>query len=411
MRLPLASLLLARALQAGPEYERDIRPILERRCVGCHSATATMGSLNLETLDGLLRGGNNGPILVRGKSAESTLYLSVVGKAPDIGRMPFSNEIMPEPETELIREWIDTGAPAAAPPTPAPTPRRSQIYSVSWRPDGKAIAAGAYGEVRLLAPDGKQELSRLSGHADAVRGLAWSKDGARLAAAGGIPGRQGEVKVWNADGSLLSTISGHSDCIYGVALSPDGQTVATASYDKLIKLWDAATGKEIRTLKDHIDAIYALEFTPDGQRLVSAAADRSIKVWNPATGERLFTLSEPTDGVNSLAVSPDGRRLAAAGQDKTVRVWKLEDKGASLEAAMIAHEDAILKVIWSRDGKLLLTSSADRSLKLFRSSDLTELKMIPRQPDWAFGVEFSPDGARLALGRMDGSIEVLEVKP
>ncbi|MFN9299615.1 MAG: WD40 repeat domain-containing protein, partial [Acidobacteriota bacterium] len=279
------------------------------------------------------------------------------------------------------------------------------------RPDGKAIAAGAYGEVRLLSPDGKQELSRLSGHADAVRGLAWSKDGARLAAAGGIPGRQGEVKVWNSDGSLLSTITGHSDCIYGVALSPDGQTLATASYDKLIKLWDATTGKEIRTLKDHIDAIYALEFTPDGQRLVSGAADRSIKVWNPATGERLYTLSEPTDGVNSIAVSPDGRRLAAAGQDKTVRVWKLEDKSASLETAMIAHEDAMLKVNWSLDGKLLLTSSADRTLKLFRSSDLTELKMIPRQPDWAFGMEYSPDGARLALGRMDGSIEVLEVKP
>ncbi|MBZ2187271.1 MAG: hypothetical protein K7J46_21415 [Bryobacter sp.] len=410
MRLLSASLLLARALKAGPEYERDIRPIFERHCVGCHSATATMGSLNLESIEGLLRGGNNGPVLVRGKAAESTLYLSVVGKAPDIGRMPFSNDILPESDANLIREWIDTGAPADA-PAPAPAPRSTQIYSIAWRPDGKAIAAGAYGEVRLLSPDGKQELSRLSGHADAVRGLAWSKDGARLAAAGGIPGRQGEVKVWNSDGSLLSTITGHSDCIYGVALSPDGQTLATASYDKLIKLWDATTGKEIRTLKDHIDAIYALEFTPDGQRLVSGAADRSIKVWNPATGERLYTLSEPTDGVNSIAVSPDGRRLAAAGQDKTVRVWKLEDKSASLETAMIAHEDAILKVIWSRDGKLLLTSSADRTLKLFRSSDLTELKMIPRQPDWAFGMEYSPDGARLALGRMDGSIEVLEVKP
>jgi WD40 repeat protein len=409
MRLLSAGLLLARALEAGPEYERDIRPIFERHCVGCHSATATMGSLNLETMEGLLRGGNNGPVLVRGKAAESTLYLSVVGKAPEIGRMPFSNETLPEQDAELIREWIDTGAPADAPTSQAP--RRTQIYSIAWRPDGKAIAAGSYGEVRLLSPDGKQELSRLTGHADAVRGLAWSKDGARLAAAGGIPGRKGEVKVWNADGTLLSTISGHSDCIYGVALSPDGQTVATASYDKLIKLWDAATGKEIRTLKDHIDAVYALEFTPDGQRLVSGAADRSIKVWNPATGERLFTLSEPTDGVNSIAVSPDGRRLAAAGQDKTVRVWKLEDKSATLETAMIAHEDAILKVIWSRDGKLLLTSSADRSLKLFRSSDLTELKMLPRQPDWAFGMEYSPDGARLALGRMDGSIDVLEVKP
>ena len=106
--------------------------------------------------------------------------------------------------------------------------------------------------------------------------------------------------------TVTATITGHSDCIYAVAFSPDGATLATASYDKLIKLWDAATGKEIRTLQDHIDAVYALAFTPDGKRLVSGAADRSVKVWDVATGARLYTLSEPTDGINTIALSPDG---------------------------------------------------------------------------------------------------------
>ena len=258
---------------------------------------------------------------------------------------------------------------------------------------------------------GQVETSKLAGHADAVRALAWSKDGSILAAAGGVPGRKGEVKIWKADGTLQATISGHSDCIYGLAISPDGKTIATSSYDKLIKLWDATTGKEIRTLKDHIDAIYALDFSPDGKRLVSGAADRSIKVWNPETGERLFTMSEPTDGVNSVAVSPDGKWIAAAGQDKTIRVWALEEKGATLKNSMIAHEDAILRIIWSRDGKTLLTSSADRSLKLFRASDLKELKMIGGQPDWSYAMEYSPDGSRVALGRMNGTLIVTEVKP
>ena len=65
-----------------------------------------------------------------------------------------------------------------------------------------------------------------------------------------------------------------------------GGRSATATYDKLIKLWDTATGTEIRTLKDHIDAVYALAFTPDGKRLVSGSADRRMKVWDsiPATG-------------------------------------------------------------------------------------------------------------------------------
>ena len=397
------ALALCLPLAASRDFARDIQPIFEKRCVGCHSATATMGSLNLETYEGLLKGGNNGQVIVAGKSKESMLYLAVVGKAPNIGRMPFSNEVMPDEEAEAIREWIDEGA--------APVEKRQQIYSLAWSPDGKAIALGGYTEVRLMDASGQTEVARLTGHADAVRALAFSPDGAYLAAAGGAPGRKGEVKLWKTDGTLQSTLSGHSDCIYGLAISPDSKTIATASYDKLIKLWDAATGKEIRTLKDHIDAIYSIAFTPDGKRLVSGAADRSIKVWNPETGERLFTMSEPTDGVNSIAISPDGKWIAAAGQDKTIRTWKLEDKGATLAATMIAHEDAILKIVYSHDGKTLLSSSADRSLKLFRASDLTELKMLGKQPDWAYAVEYSPDGSRLALGRMDGTFQITEVKP
>lgn len=391
------------ALDRTPRsFVRDIQPIFEKRCVGCHSATATMGSLNLESYGGLQRGGNNGPVVVPGKARESLLYLSVIGAAPAIGRMPFSNETLPEADADTIREWIDEGAQAVAP---------KQIYSLAWRPDGKVLALGGYQDLRLMDATGQIEKAKLTGHADAIRALAWSKDGKILAAAGGAPGRKGEVKIWKADGTLQATISGHSDCVYGLAISPDGNTIATSSYDKLIKLWDAATGKEIRTLRDHIDSIYAIDFTPDGKRLVSGAADRSIKVWNVNTGERLFTMNEPTDGINSVAVSPDGKWIAAAGQDKSVRVWALDEKGATLKTSMIAHEDAILRVIWSRDGKMLLTSSADRSLKLFRASDLSELKTFANQSDWAYGLEFSPDGSKVAVGRMNGTLSILEVLP
>lgn len=122
-----------------------------------------------------------------------------------------------------------------------------QIYSIAWRPDGAQLAVGAYKEVRLLDSRTRKVAASFV-TTEAVRALAFSRDSKLLAAAGGLPARKGEVKVWDvAAGNIARTITGHADCIYAVAFSPDGSTLATASYDKLIKLWEVSTGKEIRT--------------------------------------------------------------------------------------------------------------------------------------------------------------------
>jgi WD40 repeat protein len=286
----------------------------------------------------------------------------------------------------------------------------AQIYSLAWRPDGAVLAVGGYKETRLVDAATRKPAGALPGSAEAVRALAFTRDGKRLAAAGGLPARKGEVLIWDVAAQTVSVrIDGHSDCIYAAAFSPDGATLATASYDKLIKLWDVVTGKERRTLRDHIDAIYALAFTADGKRLVTGAADRSVKVWDAATGERLYTLSESTDGVNTIALSPDGKRVAAGGLDKTIRIWSLGEKEGTLRNTLIAHEDAILKLAWSPDGSTLASASADRSIKFFRAADLTEVRAITKLPDWAFGLEFAPDSKTLAAGFFNGRLEIYEV--
>ncbi len=133
-----------------------------------------------------------------------------------------------------------------------------------------------------------------------------------------------------------------------------------------------------------------------------------MKVWDVATGARLYTLSEPTDGINTIAISPDGARVAAGGLDKSIRVWRLGEKSGTLENSLIAHEDAILKLAWSPDGKHLISTSADRTVKVFRAADLIEVRTIPNQPDWVFGLDFAPNGKSFAVGRFDGSLEIYE---
>ena len=65
-----------------------------------------------------------------------------------------------------------------------------------------------------------------------------------------------------------------------VAFSPDGPTIASGSWDKTIKLWDAASGRELRTLQGHTDGVDSVAFSPDGRTIASGSSDKTIKLWD-----------------------------------------------------------------------------------------------------------------------------------
>ena len=408
------------AERSDPTYVGDIAPILALKCVSCHTANTKMGGLVLETYGDLEEGGTRGPAVIPGSSEQSPLYLMVAGKMEP--RMPFSADPLGPADLELLKRWIDAGAPGPEPgvaplrATPGrlpaielAVPAKPQIFSVSYHPHGRMIAAGRHGGVALFDAATGRTVASQDGLADIARAVAFSPDGQLLAAGGGHPQQSGEVRIWKtAELRPLTSIEGHADTIQALAFSPDGKTLATASYDKEIKLWDSATGRELRTLRDHIDAVYALAFTPDGKRLLSGSGDRSVKIWDPATGERLYTLSDPTDGINSIAIHPTGTRVAAGGYDRTIRVWELDEDGGRLLNVLIAHQSTILRIAYSPDGKKIATAAADRTIKIFEAETLGELASLDRQSDWVMSLAFSPDGNRIAAGRFDGSLSIYD---
>ena len=196
-----------------------------------------------------------------------------------------------------------------------------------------------------------------------------------------------------------------------MAFSPDGSTIATGSYDKLVKLWDAATGKELRTFKEHSDAVYSVAFLPGGTQLVSGAGDRTLKIWDVQRGTRLFTISDALDAVYAVAVHPSGTRLAAAGADRMIRTWTWNGDvasaggpGATLLTSVFAHGDAVLGLAYSPDGTTLVSAGADRTIKIWDASTLGEKRLLEPQPDWVLGLALSGDGHWLAAGRYDGTL-------
>ena len=394
-------LLLAAAAWCQAAEYREVARIFAANCLGCHTAQATMGGLSLQTHASLMKGGNKGPAIVPGNAAESRLFQMIAGKAEP--GMPMGGQKLAAGEIETIRAWIEGGAKGGEADLPTISrvqprgPVKPRVYSLAAH--GDLVATGGFRQVRI-DPGGHT----LDGHADAVRALAFSRDGKLLAAAGGLPGRKGEVKIWDvAAWRLLRTVEGHNDCIYAVAFSADGAVIATSGYDRLIKLWNTATGQEVRTLKDHTDAVYSLAFTPDGSRLVSGSADRTVKIWDVASGKRLYTLGDATDGINAVALDPSGKLVAGAGLDKSIRIWSLGDLNGELRLSQLAHEDAILRLAWSPDGKYIVSAGADRTVKVFRASDLSEVTTWAGQPDWVYGLSFSAQG-KLVAARFDGSM-------
>ncbi|MDE0103884.1 MAG: hypothetical protein OXN89_16040 [Bryobacterales bacterium] len=411
--------LWAASAPGSPTYTSDVAPILQRSCVGCHSENTRMGDLVLVTRESIGRGGTRGPAVVPGDPESSPLFLMVAGRLDP--RMPFSAEPLGAAEVEVLRRWIEAGAPGPEghddqplsvqpgrlPPIKPTADVSHQIFSVAYHPDGRLLALGRHGGVALADADTGAAVTFLDGLSDIARTVAFSPDGTFVAAGGGPPQQYGQIKVWQvADGREAAAIEGHTDTVQALAFSPDGDSLATASYDKDIKLWDLATGAELRTLSDHIDAVYALAFTPDGTRLLSGSADRSVKVWDPLTGERLYTLSDPTDGINSIAIHPSGKRVAAGGQDRTIRVWELDEDGGRLVNVLIAHQSPILRIAYAPDGNRIVTSAADRTVKVFAADTLQEIATLDSQSDWVMSLAFSGDGDRLAAGRYDGSLSI-----
>jgi hypothetical protein len=91
------------------EYDRDIRPILSKRCFACHGPEKRRAGLRLDGMSFLHQGGDRGPAIITGAASESLLVKAVAGDDPDVPTMPPKGERLAPEEVSLIRAWIDQG--------------------------------------------------------------------------------------------------------------------------------------------------------------------------------------------------------------------------------------------------------------------------------------------------------------
>jgi len=380
----LLALALALPLHAGddpPEFSKDIQPLLKTHCLACHTHGQVKGDLRLDTVELMLKGGESGPALVKGDSAKSLLYEVVAGK-DELVMPPKKNKVGATPlapkEVELLKCWIDAGAPAKAaalvlhtePPQWRPLPAGlNPIHSVAVAPDGQFAACGRANQIFVYSLGAGGALSarlvdptlREGGVADhdLILSLAFSPDGTQLASGG-----YRSIRLWRRS-SAPAALS--FDALGPMAASPDGKTLASAGPDHSIFLWDLAKGTRTQTLTGHTGPVLGLAWSPDGARLLSGSADKSLRLWTLADQSSVSV--DVAQDIHAVTFAVDGKRIAAGCGDFLIRLYAIPTGGAPWDKAkeLKGHSAKISALVPVGTGKQILSGSDDGSLRLWNA--------------------------------------------
>jgi WD40 repeat protein len=208
----------------------------------------------------------------------------------------------------------------------------------------------------------------------------------------------------------------HEAAVVQVAFSRDGKTLASASLDGTVRLWEAATGKELQRFAAGIglqEFPYfggTLTFSADGKTLTLARY--SLYVWDLTAGKEVqhadaLPANRPHDNALSAHFTAGGRILVAVNRDPTLR---LVDALTGKEFQRFDHLGRVNFVSFSPDGRTLVALKRDNQGK--ETLHLNEIatgkeRAPPIKMDWCHAVVFAPDGRSLAISA-DRGVRLLD---
>ena len=369
-------------------FDKQIRPILQARCLGCHQPAKAGGAYVMTSFAGLLKGGESKDAAIMPGHADESHMLEVVTPGKDgKAEMPRDAAPLSAGEIALLSQWIAQGAPddspksAAAPydmDHPPIYTRLPVIPALAYSPDGAILAIAAFHEVLLYKADGSELLARLVGVSERIESLAFSPDGKRLAVTGGLPARMGEIQVWDiAKRKLALSVPVTYDTVYGASWSPDGAKLAFGCGDNTLRGIDAKTGKQVLFMGSHNDWVLDTVFSVDGKNLVSVGRDGAAKLTELATERFIDNITSITPGalkggLASVARHPSRDEIVIGGADGVPKVYRV-----FRQTVRVIGDDSNL------------------------------IRELPGLPGRIYCVAVSPDGKRIAAGSsLDGGGEI-----
>ncbi len=448
-------------------YDKQVRPIFQGRCQGCHQPAKAGGGYVMTAFDRLIKGGDSDDAaIVPVKPAESHLVEQITPGKDGKAEMPQNKPALSAGEIELITRWIAQGASDDTPQNararydrdhPPEYTRLPVIPSLAFSADGALLAVAGFHEVLLWKGDGSELIGRLVGLSERVESLAFSPDGKKLAVTGGRPSRMGEVQVWDvASRKLALSVPVTYDTVYGVSWSPDGTRIAFGCADNTVRAIDAKTGEQVLFSGSHNDWALDTVFSKDGSHLISVGRDMAAKLTEVATQRFVDNITSITPGalkggLSAVARHPQRDEIIIGGSDgepKLYRVFRQTVRVIGDDSNLIREfpplPGRIYSVAISNDGKRIAAASSldgkgevsvygyefdtalpprikainekvvtarsgeeAAELEKYHKEGVKQIANLKVPQGGIYAVAFRPDGKVLAAGGADGMVRLI----
>ena len=309
---------------AGAAIARDVLRHMWLTSIGAVSAVVLI-LLGVATV-GLLVVGPRSDVPLAPVAPSARAVVAAPVPAPPAGLVPISSA---GGQTRILMDPATPGVTMAVAVSPD---GRWAASAVMGRPNGISVWDLRTGQfVGRLSPERPRS--------DPSLAMAFSHEGRLLVHADGAAAVIHDVTTLQVVGELR----GPNSVIYAVAFSPDGRLVATGSSDKMVHVWEVASGREILQLQGHGDWVISVCFSPDGRKILSGSMDKTLRLWDVASGRELLRLQGHTAPVWQASFSPDGRYAISVprgmirakgeslGTDRYLRLWDLSS-GAQVRA-------------------------------------------------------------------------------
>ena len=365
-------------------FDKQVRLILQANCQGCHQPAKAGGQYVMTDFGKLVKGGESGSAAVVPGNPEASSLLQQITPKDGKAEMPKGKAPLTATEIEIVKKWIAQGAKddtaAGAKQRydqdhPPEYTRPPVITSLDFSPDGQTLAISGFHEVLLAKAETGELIGRLVGLSERIESVRFSPDGARLAVTGGLPGRMGEIQIWDvATKKLTLSVTATFDTVYGGSWSSDGKLIAFGGADNLVRAIDTTTGEQVLHNGAHSDWVLDTGFSPDNSHLVSVSRDMTAKLTEVGTQRFVDNITSITPGalkggIQAVASLPNRDEMLAGGSDGVPKIYRLYRKTARVigdDANMLRSlvnpktpmRGRIFGVATSRDGFRYAASSA-----------------------------------------------------